>query len=195
MAEATAHLLNTRLQDETIAEAVKQHGSRLSGFIRRRVDDLADAEDILQDVYLELTSLVRLDRTVEQVAAWLFRVARNKIIDRYRKKPVVSLDALGDREDDETAGSFLDQLVTPGHGASLSSFDNGLLMLAVEQALDELPPEQRDVFVQHELEDKAFSEIAAATGVPLNTLLSRKRYAVLHLRKRLQDLYDELLND
>jgi len=186
--------LMTRSQDEFVNRAVKEHGNRLFGFIRNRVDDLSEAEDILQDVYVELTSLVRLDRSVEQVAAWLFRVARNKIIDRYRKTRTVSLDAAEHTEGEESSNRFLDELADLGSDPE-RSMDTGLLMLAVEEALDELPPEQRDVFLQHEMEGKSFRDIAATAGVPVNTLLSRKRYAVLHLRRRLQDLYDEMFND
>ena len=191
---AEAHALMVKAQDEFVRNAVEEHGPRLFGFIRNRVDDTSDAEDILQDVWYELTETSRLDVPVEQVAAWLFRVARNKIIDKYRKKTTVRLD---DRvaENEEDAPRLLDELLPAGDSDPGRGMDTQVLMMAVEAALDELPPDQRTVFIQHELEERSFKEIAATTGVPVNTLLSRKRYAILHLRKRLQDMYDELFKD
>jgi RNA polymerase sigma factor (sigma-70 family) len=186
-------------QDQQIQTAVREQRGRLLRFIERRVPDPAEAEDILQDVFAELVESYRLLKPVEQAAAWLFRVARNRIIDRYRRVPAkmtVSLDApLGAVTDgDEPARLLQDVLPAPD-----DSPENRLLretiMDAITDALAELPAEQRQVFVWHELEDQSFNEMVAATGVPLKTLISRKHYAVKHLRKRLRKLYDELFTD
>ena len=186
-------------QDQQIQTAVREQRGRLLRFIERRVPDPDEAEDILQDVFAELVESYRLLKPVEQAAAWLFRVARNRIIDRYRRVPAqrtVSLDApLGASADgDEPARLLQDVLPAPD-----DSPENRLLretiMDALTDALAELPAEQRQVFVWHELEDKSFNDMVAETGVPLKTLISRKHYAVKHLRKRLQKLYDELFTD
>ncbi len=186
-------------QDQQIQTAVREQRGRLLRFIERRVPDPAEAEDILQDVFAELVESYRLLKPVEQAAAWLFRVARNRIIDRYRRVPAkltVSLDApLGAAtEGDEPARLLQDVLPAPD-----DSPENRLLretiMDAISDALAELPAEQRQVFVWHELEDQSFNDMVAATGVPLKTLISRKHYAVKHLRKRLRKLYDELFTD
>jgi RNA polymerase sigma factor (sigma-70 family) len=182
-------------QNESIAEAVKTNRSRLRDFIRQRVSDIEDAEDILQDVFEELTEAVRMMQPIEQVASWMFRVARNKIIDRYRKKKTESLEDqkfyTAQSEDEQL---MLADLLADSNGSSANRFDNTLLWNTIEEALDELPPEQRNVFVWHEIDGKSFNSIAEETGIPLNTLLSRKRYAVLHLRKKLRDIYNELFN-
>ena len=186
-------------QDQQIQAAVREQRSRLLRFIERRVPDPDEADDILQDVFAELVESYRLLKPVEQAAAWLFRVARNRIIDRYRRVPAkltVSLDApLGAvAEGDEPARLLQDVLPAPD-----DSPENRLLretiMDALTDALAELPAEQRQVFVWHELEDKSFNDMVAETGVPLKTLISRKHYAVKHLRKRLRRLYDELFTD
>ena len=186
-------------QDQQIQTAVREQRGRLLRFIERRVPDPAEAEDILQDVFAELVESYRLLKPVEQAAAWLFRVARNRIIDRYRRVPAkrtVSLDApLGAAtHGDEPARLLQDVLPAPD-----DSPENRLLretiMDAITDALAELPAEQRQVFVWHELEDQSFNDMVAATGVPLKTLISRKHYAVKHLRKRLRKLYDELFTD
>jgi RNA polymerase sigma factor (sigma-70 family) len=186
-------------QDQQIQTAVREQRGRLLRFIERRVPDPDEAEDILQDVFAELVESYRLLKPVEQAAAWLFRVARNRIIDRYRRVPAqrtVSLDApLGASTDgDEPARLLQDVLPAPD-----DSPENRLLretiMDALTDALAELPAEQRDVFVWHELEDKSFNDMVAETGVPLKTLISRKHYAVKHLRKRLRKLYDELFDN
>ncbi len=185
----------TEEQNDSIKGVVEEHGNRLFSFIRNRVADLEDAQDILQDVYYEFTQTSRLPEPIEQASAWLFRVARNKIIDKYRKKKTDRLDDLKvNGRSGEEENYFLADLIAANDETPDSRFDNSMLMLAIEEALDELPKEQRDVFVQHELEDKSFREISEATGVSLNTLLSRKRYAIVHLRKRLSDLYTELFN-
>jgi len=183
-------------QDETIQMAVQQYRKRLFDFIRVRVKESADAEDILQDVFFELTSTYRVLKPVEQMAAWLFRVARNKITDRYRKHKPVLYDDLNKRYNDEYENSsFIEELLGAGEDPGFLSIDNELIREALLKALDELPAEQREVFVRHELEQESFKEISDAIGVPVNTLLSRKHYAVKFLRKRLTSLYQEIFDD
>ena len=185
-------------QNRQIQETVRRERGRLIAFIRRRIPRPEDAEDIAQDVFYELTEMFRLMKPVEQIASWLFTVARNKITDRYRKKkPVLLEDVFTFKSSaDEDKAYLLDELLP---AADVRSADVEMMretiMEALMEALDELPAEQRDVFVQHELEDKSFKEIAEETGVTLNTLLSRKRYAVLYLRERLKSLYDDLLSN
>jgi RNA polymerase sigma factor (sigma-70 family) len=181
-------------QDGRISAAVEQEQARLRAFIRRRVPDQGDAEDILQDVFYELVQAYRLLQPIEQVGAWLFRVARNRITDRFRKKQSVSFsDVQATSEDDEPL-SLEDLLPSPEAGAE-AAYARSLLVDELEDALDELPGEQREVFVAHEIEGLTFKQIAAATGVGVNTLLSRKRYAVLYLRQRLEEMYDEFTNE
>jgi RNA polymerase sigma factor (sigma-70 family) len=180
-------------QDQRISEVVKQEQSRLRNFIRRRVPDSRDAEDILQDVFYELVEANRLLMPIGHVTGWLFRVARNRIIDLFRKKKP---DSLGDAAIEDPDGELLhieDLLPSPEAGPE-ALYARGVLLDELELALEELPDEQREVFVAHELEGRSFKEIAAETGVSVNTLLSRKRYAVLHLRERLQSIYNEFMN-
>jgi len=182
-------------QDETILNAVKKYRKRLYDFIRVRVKESADAEDILQDVFYELTSSYRVLQPVEQMAAWLFRVARNKITDRYRKhKPLLYDDLHQGTKEEGEPNSFLEELLGAGDDPGFLSKDNELIREALLNALEELPSEQREVFVLHELEQRSFKEISDETGVPVNTLLSRKHYAVKFLRKRLTSLYNELFD-
>ena len=177
-------------QDQRISDVVKREQSRLRNFIRRRVPDPRDAEDILQDVFYELVEANRLLMPIEHVTGWLFRVARNRITDLFRKKkPSFSETAVAD-EDDELL-QLEDLLPSPDAGPE-ALYARNVLLDELELAVDELPAEQREVFVAHELEGRSFKEMAAETGVSVNTLLSRKRYAVLHLRERLQSIYDEL---
>src|SRR5216683_7113045 len=177
-------------QDQRISEVVKREGSRLRNFIRRRVPDPRDAEDILQDVFYELVEANRLLMPIEHVTGWLFRVARNRITDLFRKKkPERFSDTAVVDEDDERLQSD-DLLPSPDAGPE-ALYARHVLLDELELAVDELPEEQRAVFVAHELEGRSFKEMAAETGVSVNTLLSRKRYAVLHLRERLQSIYDE----
>jgi RNA polymerase sigma factor (sigma-70 family) len=179
--------------DQRISEVVKREQSRLRNFIRRRVPDSRDAEDILQDVFYELVEANRLLMPIEHVTGWLFRVARNRIIDLFRKKKLESFSttAVARNDDaDEELPEFEDLLPSPDAGPE-ALYARSVLLHELELALDELPEEQRKVFVAHELEGRSFKEIAAETGVSVNTLLSRKRYAVLHLRERLQSIYDE----
>jgi RNA polymerase sigma factor (sigma-70 family) len=175
--------------DRSVAEAFVRQRERLRGFIRRRVPDPSDAEDILQDVFSELVESTRLLMPVEQVGAWLFRVARNRIIDRFRRKRHEPTVRLSDA-DDETV--LADLLPASGEGPE-AAYARRVLLEELAAALDELPPEQRDVFVAHEIDGRSFNELAAATGVGVNTLLARKRYAVLHLRRRLQAIHDEFV--
>jgi RNA polymerase sigma factor (sigma-70 family) len=177
-------------QDQRISQVVVRERSRLLNFIRRRVPDPRDAEDILQDVFYELVEANRLLMPIDHITGWLFRVARNRIIDLFRrKKPVLFSDVDAADEDDEWL-RFEDLLPSPDAGPE-ALYARGVLLAAFDLAVDELPPEQREVFVAHEIEGLSFKEIAARTGVGLNTLLSRKRYAVLHLRERLQSIYDD----
>ncbi|HEY1496468.1 MAG TPA: sigma-70 family RNA polymerase sigma factor [Candidatus Solibacter sp.] len=177
-------------KDQRISDVVDREQSRLLNFIRRRVPDPRDAEDILQDVFYELVEANRLLMPIEHVTGWLFRVARNRITDLFRKKrPESFADAAIAGEDDELL-RIEDLLPSPADGPE-ALYARSLLLEELEQAVDELPREQREVFVAHELEGRRFKDLAAETGVSVNTLLSRKRYAVLHLRERLRDVYDE----
>jgi RNA polymerase sigma factor (sigma-70 family) len=177
-------------QDQRISEVVEREQSRLRNFIRRRVPDPRDAEDILQDVFYELVEANRLLMPIEHVTGWLFRVARNRITDLFRKKTPESFSDTGvTSEDDETL--YLDDLLPSPDAGPEAMYARNVLLDELESAVDELPEEQREVFVAHEVEGCSFKEMAAETGVSVNTLLSRKRYAVLHLRERLQSIYDE----
>ncbi len=178
-------------QDQRISDVVKREQSRLRNFIRRRVPDPRDAEDILQDVFYELVEASRLLMPIEHVTGWLFRVARNRITDLFRKKrPERFSDAAIVDQDDELV-QLEDLLPSPDAGPE-ALYARNVLLDEIALAVDELPKEQREVFVAHELEGRSFKELAAETGVGINTLLSRKRYAVLNLRRRLQSIYDEL---
>jgi RNA polymerase sigma factor (sigma-70 family) len=183
-------------QDQQISEVVEREQSRPRNFIRQRVPDPRDAEDILQDVFYKLVEANRLLMPIEHVTGWLFRVARNRIIDLFRKKKPESFsDTAVERndDDDDELLRFEDLLPSPDAGPE-ALYARNVLLDELESAVDELPEEQREVFVAHELEGRSFKEIAVETGVSVNTLLSRKRYAVLHLRERLQNIYDELTN-
>ena len=178
-------------QDQRIAEVVNREQSRLRHFIRRRVPDSRDVEDILQEVLYELVEANRLLMPIEHVTGWLFRVARNRMIDLFRKKEPESLSDAAVVKEDTGALSFEDLLPSPDDGPD-ALFARSVLLDEIELALDELPEEQREVFVAHELDGRSFKEMAAETGVNVNTLLARKRYAVLHLRERLRKTYDAL---
>src|SRR5579859_468494 len=178
-------------QDQRISEVVKREGSRLRNFIRRRVPDPLDAEDILQDVFYKLVEANRLLMPIEHVTGWLFRVARNRITDLFRKKKPQSF---ADAKAEDESGELLqieDLLPSPEAGPE-AVYVRNMLLEELELALEELPDEQREVFVGHELEGRSFKEMAEESGVSVNTLLSRKRYAVLRLRERLRSIYDEL---
>src|SRR5229473_6804122 len=178
--------------DQRISEVVEREQSRLRNFIRRRVPDPRDAEDILQDVFYELVEANRLLMPIEHVTGWLFRVARNRIVDFFRKKKPESFgDTAVARDDDaDDLPAFEDLLPSPDAGPE-ALYARNVLLDELELAVDELPEEQRKVFVAHELDGRSFKEMAAETGVSVNTLLSRKRYEVLHLRERLQSIYEE----
>lgn len=178
--------------DRDITATVMRERTRLGNFIRRRIRDPDDAEDVLQDVLHEFVQAYRLPAPIEQASAWLFRTARNRIIDRFRKKKEQPLTDLLDADDEADSEYRLD-LALPAHDAGPEAlYARTLLLNALQDALDELPANQREVFIAHELEGQSFKEMAAQSGVTLNTLLARKRYAVLHLRARLQPIYDEL---
>jgi RNA polymerase sigma factor (sigma-70 family) len=179
-------------QDRRITEAVEREQNRLRAFIRRRVPDQGDAEDILQEVFYELVEAYRRMKPIEQVGAWLFRVARNRITDLFRKrKPGISTnDPIAAGEDDGGVLMLQDMLPSPEAGPD-AAYARTLLLEELDEALEELPEEQREVFVAHELEGLSFKQLAAETGLSVNTLLSRKHYAVLHLRQRLQAIHDE----
>jgi RNA polymerase sigma factor (sigma-70 family) len=185
--------LMTGEQDRRVAEAVDRERPRLRRFIRRQVDDEGDAEDILQDVFYELIEAYRLMKPIEQVGAWLFRVARNRITDLFRKKRPEPLPWVrsSDAEDDEPL--LLEELLPSPEAGPEALYARRVLLEELDAALDELPPEQREVFIAHELEGRSFKELAAESGVSVNTLLSRKHYAVLHLRERLRDIYEEII--
>jgi RNA polymerase sigma factor (sigma-70 family) len=174
-------------QDQLIAEAVERDEPRLRNFIRARVHDIGDAEDVLQDVFYELTETYRMMKPVEQVSAWMYRVARNRITDLFRRKKASSLN---EPVDADSALALEDLLPSPDAGPD-ALYARQVLEDALDEALDELPEAQREVFVAHELLGMSFKEIAEQTGVSVNTLLSRKRYAVLELRERLQELKDD----
>lgn len=176
-------------QNRRLSETIQRERGRLGRFIRRRVPDPGEAEDILQDVFFELVEAYRLPKPVEQVGAWLFRVARNRIIDRFRKRREEPLPSDAPEEGDD--GDWLARALPAPDGGPEASYRRAVLLEAIAAALDELPAAQRDVFIAHELDGRSFKELAAASGVKMNTLLGWKRLAVLHLRARLQTLHDE----
>jgi RNA polymerase sigma factor (sigma-70 family) len=181
-------------QDQQISDIIAGERSRLRNFIRKRVPNEADVEDLLQEVFFEVIEAYRLMEPVERWSAWMFRVARNRIIDLFRKKRL--LEASGSDpvsvSDEGEALLLQDVLPSPDAGPA-EAYARAVLLDELEEALDELPEEQREVFIAHEIEGDSFKEIAARTGASVNTLLSRKRYAVLHLRRRLQAIYDEFV--
>jgi RNA polymerase sigma factor (sigma-70 family) len=177
-------------EDRRIGDAIEREQNRLRNFIRKRVADIDDAEDILQDVFYELVEAIRLMKPIEHVSGWLYRVARNRITDLFRQKRAhVSTD-------DPVAGPgeesllFEDLLPSPDAGPE-AAYARQVLLEELDAALDELPDEQRDIFIAHEIEGRSFKELAAETGLSVNTLLARKHYAVLRLRQRLRAIYDE----
>jgi RNA polymerase sigma factor (sigma-70 family) len=189
----------TASQNEKIKETIKKERGRLFDFIKKRVANEADAEDILQDVFFQYVSNLDMVDTIERTASWLFTVAGNKVIDWYRKKKPVSLDDQRIRlpEDEEGNDLYLglEDVLLDAEGENNDDFTKNLVWQELELALADLPSAQREVFVWHELEDKSFKEIAEITGDPVNTLISRKRYAVLFLRQRLRNVYNELIKN
>lgn len=175
-------------QNRLIAEAVRRDEPRLRNFVRRRVTDIADAEDVLQEVFSELVAMYRIMRPAEEITAWLYRVARNRITDLFRRRKPRSLsERVADDDDLRTLEDLL-----PANGAGPDAeFARSVMLEALEDAISELPANQREVFLAHEVMGKSFKEISENTGVGVNTLLSRKRYAVLHLRERLKEIYEE----
>ena len=173
--------------DKLITETVLRERPRLRSFLRQRLPDPGDAEDVMQDVFHELVEASRLPEPIEQVGAWLFRVARNRLIDRFRKKKEAPLPTF----DEDDGDAALDDLLPSSDAGPEAAYARSVLMAELHDALDDLPAEQRDVFIAHELEQRSFKELSAESGVSVNTLLARKRYAVLHLRRHLQTLYDE----
>ncbi|ASZ15155.1 RNA polymerase sigma factor [Chitinophaga pendula] len=183
-------------QNERIQQTVRQERKRLLHFIRQRVNNVADAEDILQDVFYQFTEYLRLGSHIDSLTGWLFAVTRNKITDWFRKKRESNFSDHTAVVDGEEHLFLTEMLADTGvTGQADAPMLRKVMAEAIMQAVEELPAEQRDVFLQHEVEGKSFKEMSEATGVPVNTLLSRKRYAVLYLRDRLEQLYRELLND
>jgi RNA polymerase sigma factor (sigma-70 family) len=181
-------------EKQHIAETIKNYGNRLQGFIRKRVQSSEDAEDILQEVYYQLAEADRLLKPIDQMAAWLFTVARNRITDLYRKKKTTALPEFFSDKDDESPIAELKELMFDNGSTPETEYLRTLVWTELDKVLSELPEEQRLVFELTELKGLSFKEISKQTGVPVNTLISRKRYAVLVLRERLQHIYDELLN-
>jgi RNA polymerase sigma factor (sigma-70 family) len=181
-------------QDQLIAQAIEKEGARLRNYIRRRVIDREATEDIFQEVFFELIEAYRLVKPIEQVSAWLYRVAKNRIIDRFRGKKLESLNEAAYGDEDEDAPLLIDLLPSPD-GSPETAYASAVLLDELDDALEELPEEQRSVFIKHEWEGYSFKELAAETGVSVNTLLSRKRYAVLYLRQRLQSIYEEFVRE
>jgi RNA polymerase sigma factor (sigma-70 family) len=181
-------------QDQRLTETIGREQGRLRNFIRRRVADEADAEDILQDVFYELIEAYRLMKPIEQVGAWLYRVARNRIIDRFRKKKPEPFSASKDPDAEEGDSLSLEDLLPSPDAGPEAAYARSILVEELDAAIDELPEDQREVFLAHEFEGLSFKQIAAETGVSVNTLLSRKHHAVLYLRRQLQAIYDDFLS-
>jgi RNA polymerase sigma factor (sigma-70 family) len=173
-------------QDQLISEALERDQPRLRSFIRKHVTDTGEAEDILQDVFYELLEAYRLMKPIEHVTAWLFRVARNRMVDLFRRKKPSSLNNPASTEED---GATLEDLLPSAGDGPEAAYARGLLLDALDDALEELPEAQREVFIAHELMGQSFKDISVETGLSVNTLLSRKHYAVLHLRQSLQTIY------
>jgi RNA polymerase sigma factor (sigma-70 family) len=178
-------------QDQRISEAIARDEPRLRDFIRRRVADRSDAEDILQDVFYELVEAYRMMKPVEQVTAWLFRVTRNRIIDLFRRKKREASRTQAEMFSANGEARLLEELLPSPDAGPDAIYVRNILLQELDDALDELPAEQREVFIAHELMGYTFKELAEQYGVGVNTLLSRKHYAVKYLRERLRDIHDE----
>jgi RNA polymerase sigma factor (sigma-70 family) len=190
--------MSIQSRNDSIQQAVRKERSRLLRFIRRKVSSDEDAEDILQDVLYQFVNAAQFD-FIDKTAAWLFKTANNRIIDWYRKHKPVSLDKLNDYQTDKSDENNMpirleDILFDPTEDPDLLYLRSTVWPL-LSEALDEMPEEQSSVFIMHELEKLSFKEIAELTGAPVNTLISRKRYAVMFLRERLQELYNEFFNE
>jgi RNA polymerase sigma factor (sigma-70 family) len=191
----TAHATEQHAeQNRRISEVIQRERRRLFLFVRKRVDNEGDAEDILQDVFYELIEAYRLMKPIEQVGSWLYRVARNRIIDLFRKRRPETLGEMALDSDTDEALLLEDLLPSPDAGPD-AMYARSMLLEEVDAALQELPEEQREVFVAHEMDGRTFKQLADETGLSINTLLSRKRYATLHLRRRLQAIYEEFVNE
>jgi RNA polymerase sigma factor (sigma-70 family) len=191
----TAHATGQHAeQNRRISEVIQRERRRLFLFVRKRVDNEGDAEDILQDVFYELIEAYRLMKPIEQVGSWLYRVARNRIIDLFRKRRPETLGEMALDRDTDEALLLEDLLPSPDAGPD-AMYARSMLLEEVDAALQELPEEQREVFVAHEMDGRTFKQLADETGLSINTLLSRKRYATLHLRRRLQAIYEEFVNE
>ncbi|MGD0858669.1 MAG: sigma-70 family RNA polymerase sigma factor [Terracidiphilus sp.] len=185
-------MISTMEQDRQISEVIAAERSRLRSFIRKRVPNEADVEDLLQEVFYELVEANRLLLPIDYVTGWLFRVARNRITDLFRKKKAETFSDAAVLDEDGELMPIEDMLPSPDAGPD-ALFVRGVLLDELKSALGELPAEQREVFIAHELEGRSFKELSAESGVSVNTLLSRKRYAVLHLRRRLQSIHNEFM--
>jgi len=185
-------MISTMEQDRQISEVIAEERSRLRSFIRKRVPNEADVEDLLQEVFYELVEAQRLLKPIDYVTGWLFQVARNRITDLFRKKKAETFSDAAVMDEDGEMLPIEDLLPSPDAGPEALYIRNALLE-ELESALGELPAEQRQVFIAHELEGRSFKELSAASGISVNTLLSRKRYAVLHLRRRLQSIHNEFM--
>jgi RNA polymerase sigma factor (sigma-70 family) len=178
----------------TVSDVILKEGNRLFNFIRKRVKSKLDAEDILQDVYYQLAKISHELNTVERMSAWLFQIARNKITDNYRKKKSITFSEMSRRTSEEEGAMFFEEFITDEGDLQDDLLTRDLVWELLEESLDELPLEQREVFEMHEMEGMSFKEISEITGIQVNTLLSRKRYATVYLRKRLSNLYNEILD-
>jgi len=190
---AAGHVEQRTEQNRRISETIQRERRRLLRFIQKRVEDQGDAEDILQDVFYELTEAYRLMQPVEQVGAWLYRVARNRIVDRFRKKRPETFSELAGETPGEGALRFEDLLPSPNAGPD-ALYARSVLLDELDDALEELSPDQREVFIAQEIEGRSFRELSQETGLNINTLVSRKHYAILHLRRRLRAIYEEFRN-
>lgn len=178
------------MRERRLSKVIGRESARLRNFLRGRLPNEADVEDLLQDVFADLVEADALVEPVRQVSAWLFRVARNRLIDRFRKKRPKTVP-IGTSAEEEPPGMFLEEWLPSPEAGPEANFARGILLEELFAALDELPPEQREIFVAHELDGRSFKELAKRTGLSVNTLLSRKRYAVMQLRERLRDIYLE----
>jgi RNA polymerase sigma factor (sigma-70 family) len=194
MEDALTIARQTAEQNRKISEVIRREQARLGNFVRKRVADAGDAEDILQEVFYELVEAYRALQPIEQVGAWLYRVARNRIVDSFRRKrPQALEDGPAEVADDESGLTLGELLPSPDAGPD-AAYLRSVLLEEIYRTFDELPEEQRAVFLAHEIEGRGFKELAGETGVSINTLLSRKRYAIRYLRRRLRSIYDEYLN-
>lgn len=181
-------------QNHEIGNELLRQRNKLLSFIQKRVPDRDEAEDILQDVFYQFIESYRLMKPVEQAGAWLYRVARNRITDRFRKKKPERLGALAGGRDENDEPLLLADLLPTDLDSPETKMMNEMLMEELTDALDQLPKAQKEIFIQHEIEGKSFAEIAEETGESINTLLSRKRYAVIFLREKLKNVYNEFMN-